>query len=354
MNLLDRYIVRAIFAATGMVALVAGALVVLMLFISEADHIGDGHYGLSQVLAYIVLKLPARIALVLPVIALLGALTALGGLAAIRELVVIRGAGVSMVRLAVAVGLAGLVLALLAAALNAYFGPVGLRKGQALRAQARHGQIAATAGNGLWLRQGNTLLRIDTALPGGRILGLNVYHLNGDGQITEALSARRARLIGHRLVIDRPRLTRLSLQHTETAAPKRLTLNVAIDPKTLALAVTQPDELALPGLKRYIDYLQANGIDAGKYRLALWRDLVAPFTVWVLVVFALPFAFGPLRSAGAGARLFVGGLIGFVFFLINEIVASMAPVYGLPPWLAAPAPTVLLGLFTAWWLRRLN
>jgi len=133
-----------------------------------------------------------------------------------------------------------------------------------------------------------------------------------------------------------------------------MALDIPIDPKILALAVVQPDELSSVGLWQYIGYLDANNINAADYKLALWRNIVAPFTVWTLVVFALPFAFGSLRSASAGQRLFVGGLIGLLFFLNNEIIASTGPVYGVPPWIAASLPTVLLAIGTGWWLRRLS
>lgn len=354
MNLIDRYIARTILTATGVVALVVGALVILSTFIGEADNIGDGSYGMVQVFAYVLLRVPDRLYLVLPVVALLGSLLALGALAAGSELVVIRSAGVSMVRLAGAVSLAGIVLALAAVAMGEYLGPAGVRAGDTLRDKARHGEVSESIDDGLWLRQGNTIVRINGTLPGGRIDGLDVYELSDDGRLERTLTAPSAILRNHQLVVERPSYTRLSTESTEAGTPDRITLDVDIDSDVLELAVTQPSELSTPGLWRYIDYLQRNDIDAADYRLALWRNIINPITVWVLAVFALPFAFGSLRSASAGQRLFMGGLIGLVFFLINEIVASTGPVYGVAPWLAASLPTALLAIATVVWMRRLN
>lgn len=354
MNRLDRYIARAIVSATGVVALVVGAMASLMLFISETGHLGDGHFGLFQLLLYVAMMLPSRMSLVLPVVALLGSLLALGAMASGSELVVIRSAGVSMRRLAVSVAVGGLVLALVAIALSECLGPVGVRNADNLRQRALHGGIDAPVGQGLWLREDKTVLHIRAMLPDHRILGLDVYRLDASGQLSEALTAKQARLEGHRLVIDHPRFTRITTHSTQTGAPDTLTLKVDIDPQVLRLAVTKPGELSSLGLWRFIDYLQRNGIAAGNYRLALWRNIVTPFEVWILVVFALPFALGSLRSGGAGQRLFVGGLVGVVFFLANEIVGSTAPVYGVPPWLAASLPTLLLGAVTVAWMRRLS
>lgn len=354
MNLIDRYISRSILAATAVVALVVGALVALSVFIGEADNIGDGRFGLLQVIAYMLLKLPSNLYLVLPVVALLGSLLALGALAAGSELVVVRASGVSMARLAISVSIAGALLALLAVGVGEYLGPTGVRAADALREQARHGRVADSIDDGLWLRQGNTVVRIDGTLPGGRVDGVDVFRMSDDGQLEEALTAETGVLGDAGLTLEKPQFTRIDTDGTQTGAPETLKLDVDIDPDVLKLAVTEPSELSTPGLWRYIDYLDRNDINASDYRLALWRNIVNPITVWVLVVFALPFAFGSLRSASAGQRLFMGGLIGLVFFLVNEIVAATGPVYGVAPWLAASLPTVLLAIATLIWMRRLS
>ncbi|MGB7754860.1 MAG: LPS export ABC transporter permease LptG [Salinisphaera sp.] len=354
MLIIDRYIARAILAATGMVVAVIAALLSLMLFIGEVNNIGQGSWGLAKILVWCVLMLPARIYFVLPVVSLLGALLALGALAAGSELVVIRSAGVSMKRLAVSVGIAGFILAVITVVLGELAAPIGVQNATMLRDKARHGEAGRSVDNGLWLRNSGYVLRIDSVLPGGRIKGLDVYRLNKDGQLQLAVAADRAHVDGQKLIVDQPRITHLTLKHSRTESPPQMSLPIAIKPDVLELAVTQPDELSSYGLWQYINYLDANDINADDYKLALWRNIITPFTVWVLVIFALPFAFGSLRSASAGQRLFMGGLIGLLFFLVNEIVASTGPVYGIPPWIAASLPTVLLAGGTGYWMHRLN
>ena len=354
MNILDRYIARSVLAAIGVVILVIGALLTLMLFISEVDNLGDGNYTFGKILIWMALMLPARLYLVLPVVALLGSLLALGALAAGSELVVIRSAGVSMKRLAISVSLAGIAMALITSLLGEYVAPGGVRHATDLRDKARHGEARRSVDDGLWLRQSGWFLRVDSTLPGGRIDGLYAYRVNDNGQVVESVAGETARTDGEKLIVEDPEITHLSPTESRVEQPKRLALPIRIAPDVLDIAVTKPDELSSAGLWQYINYLKANDIDADDYQLALWRNIVTPFTVWALVVFALPFAFGSLRSASAGQRLFVGGLIGLLFFLINEIVASTGPVYGIPPWIAASLPTVVLALGTGYWMRRLN
>ncbi len=71
----------------------------------------------------------------------------------------------------------------------------------------------------------------------------------------------------------------------------------------------------------------------------LQRELVAAV---VVCIFAVPFAFGPLRSAGAGARTIMGILIGVLFVLLTQTLENSGQVYGLNPLLVAWGPTSLM------------
>jgi lipopolysaccharide export system permease protein len=51
-----------------------------------------------------------------------------------------------------------------------------------------------------------------------------------------------------------------------------------------------------------------------------------------------------LRSAGAGARLLVGLIIGLTYYVAGQVLTSGGEVYRVDPLLIAWAPTVLLML----------
>jgi len=56
----------------------------------------------------------------------------------------------------------------------------------------------------------------------------------------------------------------------------------------------------------------------------------------------VPFVFGGLRSAGAGARLLIGVLIGVTFFFVQRVLESGAVVFDASPLVLAWTPTVVL------------
>ena len=74
MNMLDRYIVRAILGAVLLVMAVLLVLGALFVFIGQQDDIGIGHYTALDALWYTLLNLPQQAYELLPITALIGAL----------------------------------------------------------------------------------------------------------------------------------------------------------------------------------------------------------------------------------------------------------------------------------------
>ncbi|MGE4658341.1 MAG: LptF/LptG family permease, partial [Gammaproteobacteria bacterium] len=103
MNLLDRYIIGAVLKGVAIVVCVLLAVGTFIEFIGQLDDVGKANYELDTALTYITLRTPRLIFQMLPAAALVGALFSLGNFAVHRELVVMRAAGVSRLRLIVSV-----------------------------------------------------------------------------------------------------------------------------------------------------------------------------------------------------------------------------------------------------------
>jgi lipopolysaccharide export system permease protein len=67
----------------------------------------------------------------------------------------------------------------------------------------------------------------------------------------------------------------------------------------------------------------------------------------VLVLCAMPFAFGALRSGGLGKRMFLGMLLAIGWYFLQKAMVSFGTVYGIPPLVANLLPAVVLAL-AAW------
>lgn len=352
MRVVDRYIAMSVLRAAGLVALVVCGLSVVSSFLTEADNFAEGEYTALQLLAYVLLNIPEHLRVVMPAIALLGALLGLGGLAAGSELVVLRASGMSVPRLGWSVARAGMVIALATVVVGELVSPV-------TASLSEHSVIVGGDGmqsiqGSLWVREDQRMIRVNRILSERVLADITVYRGSEAGGLRAILRADSAHYTDGQWTLRDVSVTAFADHQVRVQRRDHMRWKVSLKPAYLRLSVTDPEELSSLGLYRYSNYLRRNGVTAQTYRLAMWRNLTAPFTALVLTVLALPFAFGALRGAGAGQRLFVGGIAGLGFFMLNEIAVSSSLVYGLPVWLAATWPTLVLAIGTVAWFRRMR
>ena len=109
----------------------------------------------------------------------------------------------------------------------------------------------------------------------------------------------------------------------------------------------EPGSLPLADLYSYAEHLKANDLDASVWEIAFWSRIARLAGAVVVCVFAVPFAFGPLRSAGAGARTVLGIMAGVLFILLTQTLENSGQVYDLNPLLVAWGPTLLMAAIAA-------
>ena len=72
----------------------------------------------------------------------------------------------------------------------------------------------------------------------------------------------------------------------------------------------------------------------------------------LVVMLALPFSLGTMRSSGQGARAVVGILIGAGYVLVSRTLESSGQIFDFPPWVIGWVPTIALGMLTLLLLAR--
>jgi lipopolysaccharide export system permease protein len=110
--------------------------------------------------------------------------------------------------------------------------------------------------------------------------------------------------------------------------------------------------MAAADLKRSIDYRRRNDLDARDYEEIYWGRWFYPLNVLALCLAAIPFAFGSLRSGGAGKRLFLGIMFALVFWLLQLLFARMSTALRLDYRLAYAAAPVLMLVISMWLFKR--
>ena len=354
MRVLDRYIIKTLLAAVAVVALVVLVLVGLFMFIAQQGEVGTGGYTTLKALRYVLLNLPDQLLQYLPVIAIIGSLVGLGTLARANELTIMRAAGISIQRIAVSVAMAGLLLLLLAVALSEYAGPQLGRMAREQKALAKFADISFAGEGGAWVRDGNLILQVDrqsgsAAFGGLRVFALQDGHLQG---VARAISAKQS-APGQWSLQDYAE-SRFVGGNVQSSLQQDYTLETQVSAEFLGLATADRTQMSVRALRSLVSYLRGNGQDAHGFEFALWSRLAKLVAVFFASLLGLPFVFGSLRSAGAGARAALGLVLGLGYFLLQQMVESGTLAFTLPPLLLAWVPTALLAAVVSTLVARLR
>ena len=352
MKKLDRYLVETVVigALTGLLVIVCLSFV--FEFIDEADDIGKGDYTLASAMLVVTLSMVQRAYEAFPMATLIGALVSLGTLAARGELVAMRAAGVSVAQIARRVVLAGVGLALLAAAIGEWVAPQATRMAQAIQANAQGGQVGLAAG-GFWARDGDLMIRAEQVVEPRLLTGVRVYVID-NVQLSQVITAPQARYDGSAWVLSPAQITRISTNAVDVVQQPQVRIDGELSPATLEVVSADVPSLSGWELARYIGYLNNNNLDSARYQLALWVKIATPFATIVMLLLTVPLVFASARSKGVGQQIFLGVLIGLAFFLLNRFLGNAGLVYGLPPAISALAPTSVFLLIALWGIRQVR
>ena len=354
-RLLTLYIVRHVLGITAVVALAMLAIQSFITLVTDADETGKNGFGVLQLVQTTLLQMPSGLALLMPIVSMIGALMGLGMLAGQSELTAMRAAGLSNLKIALATLLAGALLGGIGWVVSDHLAPQGQRLAAAIKAGGGEASGEASGAAMVWLRDGDEVLRIRRLVAEDRAEALEIYSLDTQLKLQKVLAAERAQYVDGGWQLEGVRETRFSAEgraESSTAATGRWVGTVT--PNVLRLYLLEADAISVGGLSRLIDYLDANQLDAAKYRLQFWHKLIEPLTVIAMALFAVPFAFGSLRDSGAGQRLLLGILLGVGFYVVNRVSLSLGQIYGWNAILAAGGPTLAWALIAAFRIRRAN
>jgi lipopolysaccharide export system permease protein len=348
---IDRYIGKSVLVAIlGVLGVILG-LASLFAFIDEMNEISDT-YTLANAGSFVLLTAPRRIYEMLPMAALIGCLVGLGGLASSSELTIMRAAGVSIGRIVWAVMKPMLVLMIAGLLLGEYVAPPAENLAQSNRSLAQGGGDSQSGRHGVWHRQGEEFIHINTVQPNGVLYGVTRYRFDNERHMQIASFAKRAKFDTDHWQLEELITTVFHADHTEVVNTPSERWDVSLSPQLLSTLVLPPDSLSITGLWSYAHYLAEQGLNNGRYWLAFWTKVLQPLVTVALVLMAISFIFGPLRSVTLGQRVFTGVLVGFTFRIAQDLLGPSSLVFGFSPLLAVLVPSGICAVAGIWLLRR--
>ena len=181
MKIIYRYI-----ASQVLIGMIIATAVLLPLFsffdlLDQLEDVGIGTYRVQDAFYYTAMLLPRRFIQIAPFIALLGTVAALGKLAVSSELVALRVAGISPVRISLVPLAVGMLLLVFIAMLEQFVAPQLQQKAISYRAAALHLSAELGRGLGIWTRNEQNILRIGAMHHSKKAIDIEILHLNEEG-----------------------------------------------------------------------------------------------------------------------------------------------------------------------------
>lgn len=352
LSILDRYIAKTILATTTLSLAVLTGLSGLIRFVEQVRSIGRGTYDMMDVLTFVLFSIPRDIEQFFPMATLLGGLIGMGMLASNSELVVMMAAGRSRLNIIGSVMKAAIVMMLAVTALGEWVAPQLESQARQLRAQAISGGSILRGPQGQWAKDGNQYINIGEVQETGLLQDVTIYQFSDERELQRVIRGETAQFVDDSWRVRDVTYTEMGEEALQNYRLASWSWRSGLTPDKLGILTVRPEALPISGLRSYIGYLESNNQDTSRYELALWRKSLAPVTVAVMLLVALSFIFGPLRSVTMGARVLLGVITGFVFHVANQVFGPISQVYNLPPALGAILPSLIFAIAAVYMMRR--
>jgi len=354
MTILDRYIGMALARAYLLATLILLPLFTLLDLIRQLEDIGVGDYRLIDALVYEVLMMPGYLVELMPFIALLGTISALGGLARNSELTAMRAAGVSIWRIGLATIKTGFLFVLTVALTMEFVTPSLQQIAITHQSKAMSGGDTLVERHGFWIRQGSRFINVRNIHDGLIPADIHIFEFDPEQrQLRMYLHADEADTsAGEQWKYKGLIIKDFKVRTVETRKEEEQDWESYLTARQLKVLELPIESLSPSDLYQYVGYLEASGQVTKRFELVFWQKASMPLAIAAMIVLAFPFVFGPLRSSSAGKRTVLAAIIGISFQLINQLVANLGLMLDLNPLITTLGPIALILLLASQMIRR--
>jgi lipopolysaccharide export system permease protein len=333
---------------------VAGVFVGVYLLVAFVDYIDVMRHASDvpnaptiQLILMSAYKVPQTMEQLLPFSVLVGAMTCFFGLSRRMELVVARGAGMSVWQIIAPAMIVALFLGVLG---TTVYNPVSASLREASkRIEARvfgsHSTAFEGYDSGYWVRQrspeGDSILNARQSREQGlKLATITVFTFTPGGEFKERIEAAEADLQPGAWRLKKARLYALNSppQDFDTyLLPTKITRD------QVAENFAAPDTVGFWHLPTFIR-AEETGLAAAGYRLQYQILIARPFLLAAMILLAASVSLRAFRFGGVPQRILMGFAAGFSLYVLSKVTGDLSKADLLWPVLAAWLPVAAGGL----------
>lgn len=353
---LSLYIARRFAASFGLVFFAFFAVLYLIELVEQIRKFAGDGLNLAQTAELALLKVPEAAYRILPMVTILASIALFLALARSSELVVIRAAGRSALRMLVApLWTAFLIGALAVAALNPVVAGLSKRyESLADGYRLGEGSVLSVSREGLWLRQGTeegqTVIRADRAnLDGTTLYDVSFITFGHQAGPVARYDAGKAELTpGAWLMTDAKEWHFMEGENPEAAAVRHATMRLPseLTADQIRDSFGTPSSIAIWDLPAFIAALERAGFSARKHHVWLQMELALPLLLAAMVLVGAGFTMRHARSGRSGTMVLMAIMSGFAIFLLRNFAQVLGETGQIPVVVAAWTPPVAAALLS--------
>ena len=363
-HIFERYLAKQIYVAFGFILF---ALVALFLFFDILSELGSvkGQYTLPLALLHVLLKAPSRISEIIPIASLIGSIYVFAMLASQSEFTILRIAGLDMRRSLMTLAKISLPLIIFTLVISEWLGPYTENLSDRVRMKALGSSYNSQFKTGVWVkdrlrnedgsgsvRPGVRYVNVGKIEQDNEIQNIRMYEFDDAYRLLSIRSAVSGRFdeSGTWILND---VTETRFKETKQADPLNpvysartfkhpiVSLDSEVTPQILSVLLVSPEKMSIFSLGRFISHLRDNKQDAQRHSIAFWKKVIYPFTIFVMLGLALPFAYLKARAGSVGIKVFGGIMLGMSFQLFNSLFSNVGLLGAWPTLLTALIPPML-------------
>tara|TARA_Y100001935_G_scaffold150886_1_gene124516 strand:+ start:60 stop:1130 length:1071 start_codon:yes stop_codon:yes gene_type:complete len=308
-------------------------------FTAELKYLDEGDYDLMSIVEYIILSVPRSIQIMFPYAVLIGTLLSLGSMASDMEFVAMQSAGMSVKKIIYIVLFQVFIISSLFYIITDFTVPrfssiAEKERNLALKRQTIYQK------NGIWFKNGNSFIKINEIYPDNSIRGITVYDYDNN-ELSFVRYIQSAKFLEDKWELVDVLSIDLTKKPISKSRKSREISDNLIDINLLSIKTDKSYSLRFKDVKKNIEYLSVNNLDASIQKKIYWDKLLKPISTVIMLFLAMPFIFGRMRATNASKRIVIGLFIGISFFIASSILPNLGILIGLNPFINAILPLII-------------
>jgi lipopolysaccharide export system permease protein len=340
--LINKLIIKAVWQAFFMVMLAVMGVFFMVLLIGELGSIGHFHYTVTDALMYSFLLLPSQLYSLLPMLGFLAAILGLGRLSTQNELVAVRAAGFSRWQIIKAVVFAAIVLISIVTWVGESYAFKWANKAQSMKSIALNQSTTFSKQSHSWLKGKNSIMFIDSIKGATTASGVTLFKFDQKGVLSNVIHAPSMIKGEKGWVLPKATNTLMNGSKIQKKLLTNYQPHIDFKPSFVQGENEDPAGSSLKELWGIAYYRWQHHLASDQISFAFWLRLFQPINTVIMIWLGIPFVFGTLRHSTMGFRLLIGIVVGFSFYMLNQVIGPLCMLYQWPPTLAAVIPSLLL------------